>query len=224
MSDTATIYALVNPRDARVRYVGKANDPEKRAASHVGRAAKTLKFNLGMGAWLQGLRAAGLTPGVLVLEEVPRDSWEAAEVRWIKDLKESGFDLLNLHSGGAGSTRAWNKNRRLSLSHCANIGRANKGKVLTAEHRAKIAAGHLRIVPWNKGIPTPESTRQKISEANRLAFSQVSTRLLLSKRTKEYWANLSNEERAARKKLTRDGIARRQFERKKEGGQHGSSA
>ena len=41
MSDWTFIYALVDPRDGRVRYVGKSNRPYSRATQHLNANAHT---------------------------------------------------------------------------------------------------------------------------------------------------------------------------------------
>lgn len=88
------IYALVDPRDGRIRYVGKANDPRLRLRRHVvGRNEGNRKAE-----WILELWSKGLRPKLRILEEVPHAEWQDAEKRWIAKLKPP----LNSLDGGNG--------------------------------------------------------------------------------------------------------------------------
>lgn len=98
MGETPTIYALVDPRNGVIRYVGKANDPVKRLRSHV----RTSDTSTHKGAWLVALRKAGLKPLLLRLERCTERPWEEAERDWITRLRPT---LYNLDAGGKGADR-----------------------------------------------------------------------------------------------------------------------
>ncbi|MFH1573715.1 MAG: GIY-YIG nuclease family protein, partial [Acidobacteriota bacterium] len=95
------IYALVDPRDGEIRYVGKADNPKKRCAQHVREAQhksdSTEKLN-----WLRELAEKGLKPEVRVLETIPLEEWPDAEVGIIEQLRMEGAQLTNSAPGGAG--------------------------------------------------------------------------------------------------------------------------
>ena len=91
-----TIYALVDPRDNTVRYVGKTSDPSARLAQHIENTAGKGHKNV----WVRDLKASGLRPTMEILERVPVAEWEAAERRWIAFYSTRG-SVLNVEIGGA---------------------------------------------------------------------------------------------------------------------------
>jgi hypothetical protein len=88
------IYSLTDPDTGEVRYVGKANNAEKRIATHMRDARRR---NTPVYCWIRSL--GGRLPVVSVLEEVPEQEWPEAERRWIASFREGGR-LLNLADGG----------------------------------------------------------------------------------------------------------------------------
>ena len=95
---TTFIYALVDPRTDKEMYVGKANDPRARLAAHLRSAGKP--GNAKRSAWLLELRALGMSPRVVILQEVDVSEWEAAEKRWISEMRARQPDLTNASTGG----------------------------------------------------------------------------------------------------------------------------
>ena len=91
---TAEIYALCHPQTGEVRYIGKANDAQKRLKSHIrdSRTRKTPVYS-----WIRKLQSSGLAPSIRVLEVA--DDWIEAEKRLIA-LHREGGRLLNLADGG----------------------------------------------------------------------------------------------------------------------------
>ncbi len=87
------IYALIDPRDGRVRYVGKTRTPWARLCGH---SSKRGNKNVGRPVcrWLLELNKAGHRPFMFKLE-VTQD-WDVAERRWIADAHRSGCDLMNV--------------------------------------------------------------------------------------------------------------------------------
>lgn len=92
----SSIYALVDPRDSRIRYVGHTSLPlRERLRAHLGDALR------GNGpqrrrAWLRELHAAGLEPEVVELQETNYVDGQALEERTIAAYVQSGHDLLNI--------------------------------------------------------------------------------------------------------------------------------
>ena len=101
MELTTFIYGLWDPRDGRLRYIGKSNKPKERLTNHL-RAARKKGATTHLRCWLIGLMDEGEKPLLEVLEEVSRDSWQEVERDWIRQCKEHGIDLVNLCSGGLG--------------------------------------------------------------------------------------------------------------------------
>jgi hypothetical protein len=96
MPRTSTvIYALIDKRDGRVRYVGKTDRPvNDRLAFHLRNPT-----NRAMAEWFRSLAAEGRKPAIRVLERVSRAEWEDAERGWIQWFRDRG-DLLNVDPGG----------------------------------------------------------------------------------------------------------------------------
>lgn len=91
------IYGLIDPRTGECRYVGKANNPERRLRDHLRTPFNTHKY-----AWLTNLLKAGLRPTIQILEEVQTSVWQEAECFWIAYMKFMGADLTNSTIGGDG--------------------------------------------------------------------------------------------------------------------------
>lgn len=98
------LYALTDPRDSRVRYIGRTINPlERRLREHlyVGRRGKVKDGR--KAAWFDELAAAGLKPGILLLETAERATFQAREKALIEQYRQTEPDLLNVHAGGDGS-------------------------------------------------------------------------------------------------------------------------
>lgn len=101
---TTYIYALVDPRDGAIRYVGKTVDIKIRLVQH---------FSDGGGAkrkheWLRELRTLSLAPEVKILAEVDSENCFIEEKVWIKKMIADGCDLVNGNMGGGGRGEAKN--------------------------------------------------------------------------------------------------------------------
>jgi hypothetical protein len=128
-----TVYALVDPRTRRVRYVGLTMKPlAERVRGH--QTPSVLAKKTAHGAWLRELRALGLSPEGITLELIPhshercapslRDE-RVAERDWIERFAAAGADLTNIvHHRGV-----WTPERRARQSA---ILRASHGRRLTA--------------------------------------------------------------------------------------------
>lgn len=97
-----TIYALVDPRDHRCRYVGKTkHTPEQRLKGHLADARRRggciARFR-----WINQVLAAGNTPRAITLAVVHPEDWQAAEQMWVSEMKARFPDLLNATAGGDG--------------------------------------------------------------------------------------------------------------------------
>lgn len=88
------IYALIDPRDKGIRYVGLSNDAHYRFAQHL--------IHYGGGKleieWIKELQQLGLSPIFQILETVAENTYLSAcerERHWIDKLVSSGYSLLN---------------------------------------------------------------------------------------------------------------------------------
>jgi hypothetical protein len=85
------IYALVDPRNNKVRYIGQSVNCYRRIVDHIGdKSAKTP-----VAKWVAELRSLSLRPSMLILEEVSANELTACERKWILKHKSKGTELLN---------------------------------------------------------------------------------------------------------------------------------
>lgn len=147
---TTFIYALIDPRDQQIRYVGKSDNPEYRLRVHIKR--KVYK----VGSWIKSLEKLGLSPSIEILEEVPFDEWQFWEKFWICLVKSWGFDLKNISPGGNGGELS---NETITKLRAMNIGEKNPffGKKHTNEAK-------LLISTHNRGQTRSDITKQNISK------------------------------------------------------------
>lgn len=91
MGDKRYIYTLDDPRDGRVRYVGRTKDLKKRLKGHCNpaRYRDTPVFN-----WIKDLRELGLKP-VMTEIDLENENDYFLEKYWAHQFKAWGFDLLN---------------------------------------------------------------------------------------------------------------------------------
>lgn len=95
----AFIYALTDPGDGRIRYVGKTVNPRTRYNSHLRNEDETTYKLNPLHNWVKKLKERGKAPNMVILEEVDGD-WQTVERKWIAQLIAEGNELLNVTSGG----------------------------------------------------------------------------------------------------------------------------
>lgn len=127
------IYALVDPRTNRFRYIGKTiqhlND---RLLSHIHDKAKSHKTN-----WIASLLKIGLRPQIIPVQICPSDdnSWQQVERYWISFFRAwSSTGLTNHEDGGLGGQRGARKPETIE-----KMRRAMTGKKHSAETKAKMS-------------------------------------------------------------------------------------
>ena len=182
------IYALIDPRDQSVRYVGKTRQSLKgRLNGHV---HDYHRKNNPCANWLKKLIRMGMSPIISLLEEVPTEIWQEAEQFWIAYFRSIGARLTNSTSGGDKDCeftpelrkrlseahkgqRAWNKGLPASPESIARLaaGRQGKphpmlGKKHSPETLIKLRASHMGQSPANKGHKASLEVRKKISLAH----------------------------------------------------------
>lgn len=92
------IYALIDPTNGEIRYVGKTDTVDIRLQQHVKEKAQ----NLSKVGWIGSLLQCGLMPEIKVLEICDELNWIEREKHWIKHGREYGWNLLNMTNGGEG--------------------------------------------------------------------------------------------------------------------------
>lgn len=91
------IYALRDPTNSYVRYVGKTNNPERRLKAHIQRS-KTSRLH--SSNWIRNVLKNGLFPMMDILEICNEQDWEAREIFWIAYYRDL-YDLTNILDGGS---------------------------------------------------------------------------------------------------------------------------
>lgn len=138
------IYALTDPRDGKIKYVGKTVCAlGKRLREHVSRSPKV---SYRAGRWIQSLVKQGLTPRIeLLMETSSLAELNRLEVEYIAFGRALGLDLTNATDGGEGC-----HGYRHDADARARISEAKRGKLsprLGTKHsdetKAKIAAAKL---------------------------------------------------------------------------------
>jgi len=134
MANPYTVYALQDPRDGAVRYVGFTADAQRRLGRHI-RDARSSKGHNHRVNWIKALLKEGLEPSMVVVETGIGDNWADKERGWIRFFLDLGCRLTNGTDGGDGVPGC-----KFSAKHCANISAAKKGHAVSTEARAKISA------------------------------------------------------------------------------------
>lgn len=152
---TTNIYVLIDPRTNLVRYVGKANDVNKRYYKHY----QACEVNTHKSNWIKLLKKEKLRPIVETIDIVPIDNWCFWEKFWISQMKTWGFDLLNYTIGGDGCTfgnktsfkkgHTLNKGRKLSDAAKEKVREANLGKKASSSTKEKMSIKRKGKIPAN---------------------------------------------------------------------------
>ena len=191
------IYALRDPDDQTIRYVGKADSLEKRLQCHL--RESSLKYHTRKNCWIKSLLSQSKKPVITILEIVNDAEWQARERYWIAILQEQGANLTNGTRGGDGLCNpsidvreriaAGHRGKPLTLEHRAKIAQGNRGKQLSEKQRQVLArpkppewiikAGQVSS-KLRCGKPLPEEWRQKISVANTGRVMSEETKMKIS--------------------------------------------
>lgn len=91
---TWIIYALVDPRDDTIRYVGRSIRAKGRLQQHL----QEVSVNKKKEKWLRELKKLGMAPRMEILEslECKAADAEKREVQWIQHLLSQGVPLTNI--------------------------------------------------------------------------------------------------------------------------------
>lgn len=180
MADTTFIYALKEPDTGEIRYIGKADNPQNRLFGHLADKSRSHRTN-----WLRSLRESGQKPALEILDEVPVDLHESAEMGYIFLYNSQGCRLVNGTPGGEGPPSTAGKKmpprtpehcakisaaltgKKKSPEHCAKVSAALTGKKLSPEHCAKMSASGMGRPGTNTGRKLTPEWRTNISKAQK---------------------------------------------------------
>lgn len=175
------IYTLVDPRHPTVvRYVGKTQRTlDARLRSHIWEAGSGLKSH--RHHWIASLTAAGITPIILLIEEVPDEGWQEHEKRWIKHFRDTGHPLTNTSNGGDGSdSEVWKSiwaSPDLRKRQSAALKAHNANPLIRAKKSAETKARYA-----------DPAARQKASEKMKAVLASPAARERMSVTAKTGWA------------------------------------
>ncbi len=224
------VYALVDPRNGRVCYVGHTTQSlERRLSNHLSAAKRSP--DRPVCSWINELTEQGRNPQARALELVGSGSnWESRERWWIAHYREIGW-LTNLTDGGLG----WSGHGHTDDER-RRIGLAQQGKTISIEQRRKLRASRV-------GSKVSDCTKAKLSAAlsGRELTARTRNRIGEAKRGKELpaIAGIRNHRAVLNEQAVRDirsglidhasaksryGISRSQFFRVKRGEQWRSIA
>lgn len=130
-NDKWVIYALKDPRDNQVRYVGFTTRPEQRLKRHINHTRQGRQTYCA--CWIRQLLKLELKPVMDILEYGCGPDWKTREKYHIS-LWRSIAKLTNLTDGGEG-TLGWKPPDEWR----AKMSKAHKGLVHTEETRAKMS-------------------------------------------------------------------------------------
>lgn len=185
---TVYIYDLSDPRTGCVRYVGKSVNPTARLATHIREARRGNPVH--SKRWIDGLLKHGLRPVLSILEEVPDEKANEAEMFWIASLKLAGADLTNRTNGGDGQSKGyqWSTESKQKLSNSI------KGKKRSDEQKQRMREAFNRPEVRRK---RSDITRARMADPAQRAVAQAGMRG--KKMTEEAKRKISEKWTAERK-------------------------
>lgn len=187
------IYALVDPRDGEIRYIGITKHAlERRLREHVAQVARQQRT--AKDRWIGKLVVLGVMPDIVQLEAAPdHASGEEAERRWIAHYRGAGVELLNLTDGGAGFAGL-----ARTEEHKRKIGAKSRGRQYTEAQRLKMSeSAKARVASPEARAQRAEQSRQAwscplkraaLSSAQRRRMADPASRSAVSEGLKRYYA------------------------------------
>lgn len=157
-----TIYLLIDPRTALVRYVGVTSGPlTRRLNDHVRTAAGERTHR---GYWINALTTAGYRPLIWPIE-VTAD--RRRECFWIAHYRAAGCLLTNDTEGGDGGSPMLGRHHSAETrARMREAARTSPAAIAAREHITERLQGHT----------VSQATRQKLSEASRRLWQSAEYR------------------------------------------------
>jgi len=89
-----TIYALIDPRDSKIKYIGQTGSPKTRLENHISSVRNSNDRSL-RANWIRELLSEGLRPIFKELEVVPIDRANESETKYLNECYRKGVILCN---------------------------------------------------------------------------------------------------------------------------------
>lgn len=160
--ETTFIYALKDPRDNSVRYVGQSTSPHARLYFHM--APGRRERNPRKHDWLIDLRTNGSKPDLEILEKVYRSEADEKEFHWIRHFHDLGEQLTNVHgiptNGDLGAGRMRWRLKSLQEEVLARSGERVTYEDITAATR--ISPNSLSLIATNKAKRLDTATLESL--------------------------------------------------------------
>ena len=170
------IYVLRDPDTKAVRYVGKADNLDRRFMDHIKSTRREKYKNNYKSRWIESLLRVDKKPEMVPIEEVTEETWRDRECYWISFYRGIGARLTNTARGGNGGVEKRSvasrkkqgdtlRGRKRGEEFCRTMSLANKGKAPSeATRKAQIAA-----ITGKKQSPETIAKRTKNSKGNTYA-------------------------------------------------------
>ena len=160
MESPHIIYGLLDPETQQLRYVGYTSNKIKRYSKH--HSLKVLANDFSHKAnWIKSLIAKGLKAEMMIIEEfATAEELPEAEIKYISNYRNVGYDLTNSTDGGEGQQNPSEETRKKMGSGQRGKPSPMKGKKHTAEAKQKMSESH-------KGLPSSWVGRKHTDEARK---------------------------------------------------------
>lgn len=172
------VYALIDPRDGQIRYVGQSGRGLRRPQSHWW-PSRLLTERTHTNSWVKSVVAEGLVPLIQILQEVePSADLDQIEIDYIAACRREGYQLTN-HTNGGRAARGYKiKGEALERSRMgaakrvgkpkhseafkAALAERNRNRVWTEESKNKVSATKT----GKPGHPMSEANKALLRAAN----------------------------------------------------------
>lgn len=147
------IYVFVDPRDGRVRYVGKVKSPNERYQRHV--KPGVLAKNFPVTRWAKKLLDQSVFPEMRLLECVADADYPEREKYWIAYYRALHDDLLNITDGGegaAGYDRPEEVKAKISQTLTGHEVSQETRDLIAQNSRRPDAASKVRGISYSEGV------------------------------------------------------------------------
>lgn len=147
------VYALIDPVDGRIRYVGKSSEPRERLTTHIREARRGGPLH--SRRWIASVLKNQKTPELMLLAICESNDEANVEERWwIAKLTAQGADLTNRTPGGDGQPKGYKPTPEAIEAARAKL----RGQHRTDEQRERL----------RQAFSTPEARADRRERVTRL--------------------------------------------------------
>lgn len=212
ISATRMIYALTDPLDQKVKYIGYTKNFFTRIQYHFHDKPNTKGDRCATYPWLKELAEHGVLPHSFCVEILTDNSdWQERERYWIKFYREQGEPLLNLTAGGHDG--GWGWHRMTPERRAARIEKIKKNMPeLAAEFWKDKSPEQRTEIMRKRGLRTKElhpNHFKEIGEKGMLAIAKLrengtlgplkqETKSKISNALRNHWDSMTPEQRKNR--------------------------